>query len=249
MPISRRSLFGRSVASLPVIVASLATAAAPARAEEVDDTTDYPMAADPALVPALRAAAAAYRGQSGITIHILPTAPALLVPQMTHQIQNDIVMAREDIVAELDRACCFVDGTPRPHFANRYVLAARDEAGLKGSIAFTDISIGRPRDETQILAALGLGGARRIGCLDSLDAAAMAASGAAGAALCRASDVAANPELKVQRVLPNDIAAPDIHIATVTRAPRRPRPEGFVSFLAAPAGQAIMARFGLEKIA
>ena len=245
MPISRRSLFHAAAAALPMVAVSAA-----ARAEDdADAPTDYPMAADPSVVLALREAASAYRGQTGIVVHILPTAPALLVPQMTHEIQNDIVMARTDIVAELDHACCFVEGTPRPRFANRYVLAARDEAGMKGVIAYTDISGGRPRDEVAILAALGLGDAKHIGCLDSLDAAAMASSGAAGAALCRASDVAAHPELKVTRVLTDEMAAPDIYMATVTRTPRRPRPEGFVAFLASAPGTAIMARHGLEKLA
>ncbi len=244
MPISRRSLFHAAAISLPAMAVSVA-----AHAEEAVDNTDYPMAADPSLVLALREASSAYKAQTNIVIHILPTAPALLVPQMTHEIQNDIVMARTDIVAELDHACCFVEGTPRPRFANRYVLAARDEAGLKGTIAYTDLSGGRPRDEIAILASLGLGEAKHIGCLDSLDAAAMAASGAAGAALCRTSDLAAHPELKITRVLTDAMAAPDIFIATVTRSPRRPRPEGFVAFLASASGTAIMARHGLEKLA
>jgi hypothetical protein len=243
MALSRRTWF-QAAASLPLLAI-----AARARAEEVDDTTDYPMDADPATVAALDAAAAAHRGVTGIIVHVLPTAPALLVPQMTHQIQNDIVMARQDVIADLDRAGYFVEGTPRPRFADRLVLAGLNEAGLARSIAFTDITAGRPRDEAAVLDALGLGNVPRVGCIDSLDAAAMAVSGAAGAALVRTSDLAANPGLKKLRDVPDDVAAPDIFIATVTRSPRRPKPEAFVAFLASPRGSAILARFGLEKLA
>ncbi len=240
MSLSRRSLF-HAAALLPIAAAPML-----ARAEEVDDTTDYPMAADPALMAALTTAAAAYREQTGIFVHVLPTAPALLVPQMTHQIQNDIVMARSDVIADLDQAGYFVEGTPRPRFANPYVLAARDGRGIVGPLAFTDITAGHPRDEAAILTAMALGDMPRIGTIDGMDAAAMVASGAAGAALIRMSELAATPGLIKLRDVPSSIAAPDIFIATVTRTPRRPKPEGFVAFLTSPAGLAIMARNGLE---
>lgn len=242
MAVSRRTFF-QAAASVPIFAL-----AAQARAEEIDDTTDYPMAADPAVAAGLKSAAAAHRGVTGIFVHILPTAPALLVPQMTHQIQNDIVMAREDVIADLDRAGYFVEATPRPRFADRLVIAGLSEAGLAGPIAFTDITAGRPRDEAAVLDGLGLGKVPRIGCLDSLDAAAMAVSGAAGAALVRMSDLAANPSLKKLRDVPVEIAPPDIFVATVTRSPRRPKPEAFVAFLASAQGSAILARFGLEKL-
>jgi hypothetical protein len=254
MALSRRSLFSATLA-LPAFAAaahaedsprSKADELAEASAAPVKDTlTDYPMAADPSLVGALKAAAALYRGQTGIFVHILPTAPALLVPQMTHQIQNDVVMARTDIIAELDHACCFIDGAPRPRFANSYVLVGRDTQ----SVAFTDISAGRPRDELAILKALGLGDAKRVGVIDGLDAASMVASGAVGAALIRRSELAATPGLMVLREVPASIAEPDIYIATVTRAPIRPKPNGFVRFLTSPAGIAVMAQHGLEHVA
>jgi hypothetical protein len=241
MAVCRRSLFQAAIA-LPILATS-----GQARAEV--ELVDYPMAADPAVVAALRAAAAAYRMQSEVFVHVLPTAPALLVPQMTHQIQNDIVMARSDIIADLDAAGYFVEAAPRPRFADRLLVAGRKGGGeLAGPIAFTDPSPGRPRDEVAILAALGLGGFRHIGAIDGLDAAAMVARGEAGAALIRASELAATPGLVALREVPVEIAAADIFIATVTRTPIRPRPEGFVAFLASPAGSAILARHGLERL-
>ena len=72
MAVCRRSLFQAAIA-LPILATS-----GQARAEV--ELVDYPMAADPAVVAALRAAAAAYRMQSEVFVHVLPTAPALLVP-------------------------------------------------------------------------------------------------------------------------------------------------------------------------
>ena len=244
MQLDRRSLF-RAAAAAPL----LGLAAGPARAQTAP-LDDFPMAADPTVVAALRAASAAYKAQSGVTVHILPTAPALVVGQLTHQIQNDIVMVDGAVLAEIDRIGLFVEGTPRPRFQASYVLAtANKDKALSGPIARADVTPGRPRDEAAILAALGLGGTPQLGAIDGLDAAGMALSGQASAALIRTTDLAATPGLVKLRDVAPDIAAPDVFTATVTRSPRRPKPEGFVAYLASASGIALMKTFGLEYLA
>lgn len=244
MPLDRRSLF-RLAATAPL----LALAAPPAQAETAE-LNDFPMAADPTLVAALRAASDAYQVQSGVRVFILPTAPALVAGQLTHQIQNDIVMVDDAVLAQVDQIGLFVQGALRPRFAAPYVLATANKGkALSGPIARADITPGRPRDEAAILAAIGLDKSPQLGALDGLDAAGMALSGQASAALIRTTDLAATPGLMKLRDVPADIAAPDIFTATVTRAPIRPKPEGFVAFLASPAGIALMKSFGLEHLA
>lgn len=242
MALSRRIFLG-AAAALPAL------GAAPARAE----AAHYPMACDPALVAALRAASEVFRAKSDIFVHVLPTSPALLVPQMTHEIQNDIVMARADIVEAVDAAGFAVPGAPRPRFRDRLVVATRADAGadaLKtGPFALVDPTPNSNRDDRAILAAMGLTIAHPIGALDSGAVAFLVASGAASAGLMLKSDVAQNPALKVAREVPEGAAAPVVFIASTTRVPRRPEPESFVAFLAGAEGAAILSRHGLELIA
>lgn len=239
-----RRLILASAALLPAIGASSPGLAA---------TAHYPMACDPALTTALRAASDAYQHQTDIFIHILPTSPSLQVPQMTHQIQNDIVMARADIVAGVDAAGYAVPGAPRQMFRGRMVLATRTDAPAEairtGPFAVIDQTSDNERDDTTILAAMGLHVAHPVGAIDSGGVAFLVASGAAGAGLMLLSDVRQNAALKVVMEVPESAAPVITYIVSTTRAPRRPEPEGFVTFLGSPKGTAIMFRHGLEKIA
>ncbi len=238
---SRRLLLGVA-ASLPTLAA-----AAPARAA----TAHYPMACDPALVPALRQAAEVFLGKTDIFVHMLPTSPALLVPQLTHQIQNDIVMARDDIAAGVAAAGYPTPpGAPSPRFRNRLVLATRVDAPASaiksGPFAITDKTPDQDRDDGAILVAMGLNVAHPVGAIDTGGVAFLVSTGAAGAGLMLMSDVRQDPSLKVAMEVPDSAAPPVIYIASTTRTPRRPDPEAFVAFLAAPEGAAILARHGLE---
>ncbi len=236
-----RRLVLQSAASAPLLATARPAAAA---------TAHYPMACDPALLVALRDAAEAFRAQTDIFIHMLPTAPALLVPQLTHEIQNDIVMARSDIMTAVDAVGLYVPGAPRPRFRDRLVVAAlagaSPDAWMAGPIAVTDKTPGRDRDDVAILTGLGLAEAKRQGALDSGEVAYLVTTGAARAGLMLMSDVRANPTLAVAREAP--VADSTVFIAATTRAPRRPQPEAFVAFLASSAGAAILARHGLEAL-
>ena len=244
---SRRTLLAAPALAAP----AFAAAAIPAAAAE---TTHYPMACDPSLVAAVREAAALFRRRTGIAIHALPTGPALMVPQMTHQIQNDIVMSRADIVDAVGAAGFAVPGAPRPRFAVKLVLAipadapptALDAAIAQGIFAITDATPGHDRDDVAILAAMGYAPARLLGGLDSGEVGAMVASGQAGAGLMLLSDVRANPGLRVA----HEAATPPIaYLAATTRTPRRPVPEAFLVFLSEGDGAPILAHHGVEHVA
>lgn len=229
-----------AAAGLPLLATTTARA----------ETAHYPMACDPALQAALQEAAELFRQTHDIVIHVLPTAPALQVPQMTHQIQNDIVMARADVVAGVDAAGYAVPGGPRARFRDRLVLAVRRDAAADaataGPFAITDPSHGRPRDDAGILSAMGVTVGQSIGGIDSGAVAFLVAHGFARAGLMLMSDVRAHSGLKVARLAPD--ADAEIFIASTTRAPRRPQPEAFISFLASGEGGAILVRHGLENI-
>ena len=106
-------------------------------------TTDLVLACDTTLGPVMRAAGALFAARSGVRIHVFPTAPGLILPELSREVQNDIVVTE---VAALQRAA--QDGLVGPGAArsaawrNRLVLAARPDApaGISddGPIAVTD---------------------------------------------------------------------------------------------------------------
>ena len=194
-----------------------------------------------------------FRGQTDIFVHMLPTSPGLLVPQLTHGTQNDIVMARQDIVAAVDAAGFVAPGALRPAFRGRLVLAtrmdARDDVTRTGPFALTDPSPGAGRDDAAILAAMGLRVAHALGAVDSGGVAYLVATGAAGAGLMLLADVRQDVRLKVAIEVPETAAAPIIYVASATRAPLRAQPGRFLEFLGGDEGVAIMKRHGWEKAA
>lgn len=242
-----RRLALRSVLALGAAAPILAAAAPRAHAA----TAHYPMACDPTLLTALRSASDMFRSRTDILVHVLPTSPALLVPQMTHQIQNDIIMAREDIAAAVVAAGYAAPGAPRPRFRSRLVLATRADAPSDairtGPFAVTDPTPDTPRDDIAILDAMGIRAAHTMGAVDSGGVAFLVESGAAMAGLMLMSDVRANPALKPVIPAPDSVP-PLVFVAALTRAPVRPQPEAFVTYLASNEGAAILARFGVEKI-
>ncbi len=212
----------------------------------------YPLHCDPELAAALRAAALAFLAKSDIRVHVLPTSDGLLVPQVAHAAQSDIVMSRPATIVGL--AAIGHDSTeaPHPRFRGRVVLAClaatTDAQARGGPIAAPDPRPNACFDSASVLAAIGLGGVHREGTVDTAEAAFMAATGAVPAGLMFLSDARADARLRVVAEAPAGSA--DIqYVATTTQVPRRPQPEAFVRFLASPEGVAILARYGLEPIA
>jgi molybdate transport system substrate-binding protein len=241
MPLSRRTLL--CAATLVPFAQALPAQAAIAH---------YPLHCDPELAPALNAAALAFLARTDIRVHILPTSSGLLVPQIAHVVQSDIVMTRADTVAVLEAIGHKVEGAPHPRFAGRLVLAALagtpDDLARGGPIAAPDPLPSSTFDSAAVLARLDLSRVRIFGTVDTEDAAYLVTSGAARAGLLYLSDARADPRLRLVAEVPQDAYPPIIYIAATTQTPRRPQPEAFVAFLASPAGAAILASFGLEQI-
>jgi len=243
MAVSRRTLM-IAATSLPLVATARPVRAAIAH---------YPLHCDPELRAALEAAALAFLAASDIRVHVLPTSDGLLVPQVAHVTQSDIVMTRPETVAGLEAIGHTVQGAPHPRFAGRLVLAGLletpDEAARGGPIAAPDKLPNQAFDSAAVLAAIGLDRALTMGTVDTANAAFLVTSGKARAGLVYLSDVKADPRLKIVTEIPAAAAPPVIYIATTTQTPRRPQPEAFVSYLASPAGAAIMKQYGLELMA
>jgi molybdate transport system substrate-binding protein len=235
----RRMLAGLSVLALPI-------AAAPAHA----DTTDLVISCDTTLAPALRRIGAAYLAGSGVRVHVFPTGPGLILPQLLRDIQNDIVVSQ---VALLDQAAQV--GVVEPAAARRTWRNALVIAGPRGSsapdrtFAASDPSPASDIDGPAILARLGLQPARVLGAVDTDEVAYLLTSGAAQAGLLHMTDVRADQRLEVIRPMPPDIHPPIVYAASVTRGARRPRPQDLVDFLATSEATARLADSGLETLA
>ncbi len=243
MPLSRRTLF-HAAAAAPLLAVSRPAAAAVAH---------YPLHCDPELAPALNAAAAAFLARTDIRVHVLPTSQGLLVPQVAHVAQSDIVMTRPETVAGLEAIGHGVPGAPHPRFRGRLVLAAlagtAEQDAKAGPIAVVDPLPGENFNSATVLARMGLNQVPTLGAVDTADAAFLVTSGIARAGLAYLSDVHGDPRLKALAEAPEDAAPPVIYIATTTQSPRRPQPEAFVAFLATAEGASILAPFGLEILA
>src|SRR3954469_14939803 len=87
LTILRRSL----LAGLPLLAM-----ASPARAGG-----DLAVGCDTTLAPALRKVGVAYAATSGVSIHVFPTGPGLIVPQLVRDSQNNVVVTQ---IAILDQA-------------------------------------------------------------------------------------------------------------------------------------------------
>ena len=228
--------------ALPLL--AIAAAAAPARA----DTVDLALNCDPTLAPALRKASAAYRARTGVHVFVFPTGPALILPQLTRDIQNDILVTQVPVFEQAERLGIIASDTGGRRWRNPVVVA-----GLRGaadanveSFAVTDPIPGADIDGPAVLARLGLRPARVLGALDTDEVAFLLTSGAAQVGLLHLTDVRADDRLAVLRSVPPEIQPPLQYTAGVTRLSQRPNPQGFISFLGTAEGGAILASAGLE---
>jgi len=228
--------------ALPLL--AIAAAAAPARA----DTVDLALNCDPTLAPALRKASAAYRARTGVHVFVFPTGPALILPQLTRDIQNDILVTQVPVFEQAERLGIIASDTGGRRWRNPVVVA-----GLRGaadanvdSFAVTDPIPGADIDGPAVLARLGLRPARVLGALDTDEVAFLLTTGAAQAGLLHSTDLNADGRLELIQRVPAEVQAPLRYAASVTRLARRPNPEGFVAFLAGREAAALLAEAGLE---
>jgi molybdate transport system substrate-binding protein len=226
--------------ALPLLV--MATTIARARA----DTVGLALNCDTTLAPALRQAAAAYRARTGVRVFVFATGPGLILPQLVRGIQNDIVVTQPAILDQAVQAGVVASAVPA-QWRNPLVLAGPHGATeLDRIVAAPDPSPASDIDGPGVLARIDITPSRILGAVDTDEVAFLLTTGAAQAGLLHMTDVRADQRLAVIRPVPAELQPPLRYAAAVTRLARRPNPEGFVGFLAAPEGAAILAAAGLE---
>jgi molybdate transport system substrate-binding protein len=239
MTVARRH-FTQALLALPILAAARAAEAA---------TTDIVLTCDTTLGPPMRAAAALYRQRTGVRLRVFPTGPGLILPQLAHGIQNDVVCTRRDVAVQAMQAGLIAAGALQGEWRNRLVIAAPRGAGSAaagGRIAVSDPTPAADMDGPAIIQALNLGQTAVLGVIDTDEVAFLLARGEADAGLLHMTDVRANPGLEVTRVVPDGIAPPIAYALAATTLSTRPNPQAFVDFLLSPAGRTVLEAQGLE---
>ncbi len=210
------------------------------------DTTDLSVACDTTLAPALRKVGRAYTAKTSVRVFVFPTGPGLLLPQLSRDIQNDIVVTQVSILEQAAHAGIAPSGSG-PRWNNPLVIAGlRATSPIDQTFAASDPTPASDMDGPGIVERLGLKPARLLGAVDTDEVASLITTGAAQAGLLHMTDVAADQRLAVLRPVPPDIQPPLVYAASVTRLARRPNPEGFVAFLATQPASALLTQSGLE---
>jgi molybdate transport system substrate-binding protein len=236
MNIGRRGLFRASVVALPVVWAVGARA----------DTTDLVVACDTALGSAVTAVAAAYTARTRIAIRVFPTSPALIVPQLERDTQNDLIVTRSSVLDQAAQAERLQSDRRAGPWRNPLVLAAAPGATTTdGPVAVTDPSPVSMLDGRAVLVSMGRKPAAVIGAVDTAGVAFLLNTGVAKSGLLYLTDAVAN-RLQVLARVPDDIAPPLQIGAAITRNAGRPNPDAFLAFLATPDAAAVLRAAGLE---
>jgi hypothetical protein len=235
--LARRRLLG----GLPIL--ALAAASGPARA----DAPGLAVTCDTTLGPALRKVGAAYKARSGVPVFVFPTGPGLILPQLTRDIQNDILVTQVSILVQAAQAGIVAAVPERPSWHNPLVIAGRRGADPTScAFAATDPSPASDIDGPAVLARLGLQPASVLGAIDTDEVAFLLTSGVAQSGLLHMTDLRAAPSLDAVRPVPPEIQPPFVYAASVTRLARRPHPENLIAFLATPEAMTLLRDSGLE---
>jgi molybdate transport system substrate-binding protein len=222
--------------------------AAATQARAASSGGELVLACDTTLGPAMRAAANLYANVTGTQVNVFPTPPGLILPQLQRDVQNDIVVTRVATMNAAIQASVVAQGAAQGAWHDRLVVAAKRGAPpVPGKpIAVCDPSPACDMDGLAILARLAMLPAATLGVLDSDAVAALVISGQARAGLLHMTDVRAHPELEVINVVPDDVEPASIYAVAVTRLASRPNPQGFIEFITASQGIALLATLGLE---
>lgn len=234
----------RLLQALPAL-ASLAVAA-PARAAA--DREDLVLACDITLGPAMQAVADAYANSNGQRVDVFPTEPGLILPQLEHTVQNDIIVTLLATMYAAVQAGVVDKAAIRGAWRNPLVIAAlRGAPSMPAKpIAVTDPTPVSDMDGPNILARVGLLSAATLGVIDSNAVAAVVLDGTARAGLLHMTDLRAHPELQVISEVSEDRVPPFVYAAAVTRLARRPGAAAFVDFLMTSQASVLLAAHGLE---
>jgi molybdate transport system substrate-binding protein len=239
MMLARRRL-GAALLTLPILVAASEAEAA---------TTDIVLTCDTMLGSPMRAAAAIYLQRTGVRVRVFPTGPGLVLPQLAHGIQNDVVCTRQDVAAKAMRADLIGSGALQGEWRNRLVIAAPRGAGpaaTRGRVAVCDPTPGSDMDGPAIIQALNLGQTAVLGVIDTDEVAFLLSRGEADAGLLHLTDIYANLGLEAVRIVPDGVAPAITYAIAVTRLSRRPNPQAFIDFLLSPPGRTVLKMQGLE---
>ena len=217
----------------------------------------------------MTAAAARFRERAGVRVVVFPTPPGLVLPQLSRQIQNDLIYVRRPVGEAAMQAGLVAQDGLRGGWRNRLVIAARQggahqgaahqgaahqgaahqgEAGaaLKGRIAVSDATPGSDMDGPAIVHALGLGQAGIAGVIDTDEVAFLLLRGEVEAGLLHMTDIRAHSGLAVLRAVPDEVAPPIDYAIAVTKLAARPNPGAFIDFILSAEGQTVMRARGLE---
>jgi molybdate transport system substrate-binding protein len=239
MIVARRRL-GQALLALPILADA-------GRAEAA--TTDIVLTCDTTLGPLMRAAADPYLQRTGVRVRVFPTGPGLILPQLAHGVQNDVVCTQQAVAAKAVQAGLIGVGALQGGWRNRLVIAASRGAeprAVKGRVAVSDPTPAADMDGPGIIRALNLGHTAILGVIDTDEVVFLLSNGQADVGLLHMTDVYANPGLEVVRILPDGLVPPIIYAIAVTKLSARPNPEAFIDFLLSPPGRTLLKTQGLD---
>jgi molybdate transport system substrate-binding protein len=239
MLINRRRVLGALPGLLIVAIA--------ARAETA--TTDLVLNCDTALGPAMTEAAARFLRISRVRVHVFPTGPGLIMPQLERKVQCDLVCTQQTTMRAAIATGVVAADAPRGAWRNPLVIAARHGAGPNAAtqrLSVSDATPGSDMDGPAIIGAAGLSPATMLGVIDTDEVAFLLARGHADAGLLHVTDIRALAGLDVLRTLPDDVAPPITYSVAISKNARRPNPGAFVEFLTSAEGNSTLAAQGLE---
>jgi molybdate transport system substrate-binding protein len=236
----RRRIMLTASALIPLAMASEAKA----------DTTDLAVICDLTLGVPLRSAGAAFRASTGVRIHVFPTAPGLITPQLSREVQIDIVVAQSDVLDQATQAGLLSTSPRSGTWSNALVVAEMiDASGAPdvGKFAVSELAAASGIDGTAVVARLGIDSTRVVSAIDTTEVAFLLTTGGARTGVLRLTDVRADPRLRVVRTVADP--APARCAAAITKGARRPNPAAFISFLGTEPARRLLATAGLEIVA
>jgi molybdate transport system substrate-binding protein len=240
MNIVRRRIMLTASALIPLAMASEAKA----------DTTDLAVICDLTLGAPLRSTGTAFHATTGVRIHVFPTAPGLIMPQLAREVQIDIVVAQSDVLDQATLAGLLTTAPRSGTWSNALVVAEMiDASGAPdaGKFAVSELPAASGIDGTAVVARLGIDPARVVSAIDTSEVAFLLTTGGARTGILRLTDVRADPRLRVVRIVADQ--PPALCTAAITKGAGRPNPAAFISFLGTEPARRLLAAAGLEVVA
>jgi|HubBroStandDraft_1064217.scaffolds.fasta_scaffold00101_32 molybdate transport system substrate-binding protein len=240
-------------------------AAGPAPAA-ADGAPDVVVFCEPTLQHALADAAALWRQQTGVPVHVILSPTKLLLEQISHNIRSDLIIGEGEAAAAAATERKLIKPETRVDlWRNRLVVvelgAGQQHPSLPltaaaltaaGPVAIVDRAVASAGADTRTaLEAAGLWDlvqSRSIGAVSTGDASFLLAAGPARSAVLYATDLAANPDFVAVGVLADDTYPPIRYWIAQTSAQISPNAAGFEAFLGKPGARDSVRKDGLEVL-